>query len=335
MYDTFKLDFDDILILPEYTEINSRKKVNVKVNYRNIGYKGIPLIATNMSTVGTIKMAKALEKMKLMTWLHKFYSADEIYEANLNPGYFAPTFGITDIDNIKRHMDTYDFEYINLDVANAYMDTYLDFVAKIKHMSGKTIIAGTICTPQGVKDLISVGADIIRCGIGSGDHCTTRTVARVGYPQFSALLECSEVTRGYDRCLVCDGGCKNPGDFSAAFVAGANFVSVGSMFSAHYENTDNIIEKDGKQFAEVYGMSSESAMLKYYGKKNNYRSSEGKTSLMPYKGKIKNTIEYILGGIRSTCTYTNSSDITKLQGKQYVRVNNQRNTYYDNYKVGD
>lgn len=353
-----KLDFNNVLIEPCYTMLDSRKKVNLKVKYKmrecqDVYYEGIPIIATNMSTVGTIDTAKALQKMKLMTWLHKF-STNEIINASidneldnnkvLNKNNFAITIGmgwgqIFDWGfnklNLVEYIEMVQPKFVVIDVANGYMQKYLEFVYSFKQRYPNiAVIAGTVCTKDGTSSLFEAGASIVRIGVGSGSHCLTRVNSGVGYPQFSALLESREIAEKCGGYLVCDGGATNPGDVAKAFVAGAHFVSIGSMFAAHKENTDEIITENGKKFAKVYGMSSFTAMEKYYGKVNSYRTSEGRTTLTPYRGPIKNTVNHILGGLRSACTYTNSQQLSVLRYAKWNKVMQTHSVAYQEYTIG-
>ena len=319
------------------TEYESRKDVNLEVEYEfkrsNKKWNGIPICATNMSTVGTIGVAKVLQNYKVMTFLHKFYSIDEIEKAELNPDYFVPTIGLNDIDKIKNFKN---INFINVDVAQGYTKKYAQLINEIKQKYPEiVIISGVVATPEGTEKLLNAGSDIIKLGLGTGGHCTTASTTGVSYPIISCLKESFGIACELSGHILADGGCRFSGDISKAFVAGASFVSVGSMFSAHKENTNEIIEKDGKQFAKVYGMSSNTAMNEFYGGRDNYKSSEGSTSLMPYKGEIAKTIEQVLGALRSTATYIDAKNISDFRKAKFIRTNQIRNTTYDVFKVGE
>jgi len=336
-----KLDFDDVLLVQQISELSSRKEVDLKVKYKfkysEQVWSGIPIIATNLATVGTINMAKTLKKYKMMTWLHKFHDWDvkENHENIISNNYIVPTIGLD--RNALNKVMKFNPKFLNIDVAHGGMQKYIDFIKYVRDLyPSLTIIAGTVSTPETTLALINAGGSIIRLGVGSGGHCTTRDVG-VGYPIFSNILETSKIAHNLGAHVICDGGIRKPGDAAKAFAAGADFISIGSMFAAHDENTDvnEIIEKDGVKCAPVYGMSSEYAMKKFYGKVDAHRTTEGKVSLIPMRGKISKTLRHLLGGIRSACTYTNSKNIKNLEGKEWIRVNNQRNTYYEQYRVGD
>jgi IMP dehydrogenase/GMP reductase len=160
--------------------------------------------------------------------------------------------------------------------------------------------------------------------------CTTRLQTGVGYPQFSAALECGDAAHGLDAHIISDGGIQNVGDFSKAFGAGADFVMCGSMFAGHEESAGEMIEENSKKYKIFYGMSSAAAMNKYSGGVAHYRSAEGKIVKIPYKGKVADTILNILGGIRSTMTYINARKIKNIpKCATFIRVNNIVNKIYN------
>ena len=159
--------------------------------------------------------------------------------------------------------------------------------------------------------------------------CTTRLQTGVGYPQFSAVMECADAAHGLNGHIISDGGIQNVGDFSKAFGGGADFVMCGSMFAGHTESGGELVEEDGKKYKVFYGMSSAAAMNKYHGGVAHYRSAEGKCVKIPYKGDVEQTVLNILGGIRSTMTYIgahNLKDIPKCSS--FIRVNNIVNKIY-------
>jgi IMP dehydrogenase/GMP reductase len=164
--------------------------------------------------------------------------------------------------------------------------------------------------------------------------CTTRLQTGIGYPQFSAILECADAAHGLDAHIISDGGIQNVGDFSKAFGAGADFVMCGSMFAGHEECNGETIEENGKKYKIFYGMSSAAAMNKYHGGVAHYRSAEGKIVKIPYKGKVDDTILNILGGIRSTMTYINARKIKNIpKCATFIRVNNIVNKIYNGSEI--
>jgi len=185
-------------------------------------------------------------------------------------------------------------------------------------------------TRELVEELIINGqVDIVKVGIGSGAVCTTRLQTGVGMPQFSSVLECSDAAHGLGAHIISDGGICYPGDISKAFGAGSDFVMMGSMFSGHKECRGDIVKENGKSYKVFYGMSSDTAMNIYNGGVAKYRSSEGKTVKVEYKGEVQDTVNNFLGGIRSTCTYVGAKRIKDLaKCCTFMRVNRQVNNFY-------
>ena len=181
-----------------------------------------------------------------------------------------------------------------------------------------------------VEELLLAGADIVKVGIGPGSVCTTRVKTGVGYPQLSAIIECADAAHGLGGQIISDGGCATPGDVAKAFGAGADFVMLGGMLAGHDESGGDIVEKNGKTYKLFYGMSSETAMDKHVGGVAEYRASEGKTVEVPYRGKVETTLQDILGGVRSTCTYVGAQRLKELTKRTtFIRVEEQENRVYN------
>jgi GMP reductase len=152
----------------------------------------------------------------------------------------------------------------------------------------------------------------------------------VGYPQLSAVIECADAAHGLSAHIIADGGCTCPGDVAKAFGGGADFVMLGGMLAGHDEGKGKMVKKNGSKFVEFYGSSSDTANAKHYGGLSNYRSSEGKTVRLKYRGKIKDTILNILGGIRSSCTYVGAPSLKQLSKcTTFIRVSNQYNDTFN------
>ena len=322
----FKLDFDDVLIRPKRSTLSSRRLVdlNRKFTFRHSEdvWEGVPVIAANMDTTGTFEIADSLKKEKMLTAIHKFYSLDDWAKAiksnQIELDHCAVTFGVEEAENAEEFFNFLKKNNLNkpkficLDVANGYTELFLDLVKRIRENFSNPLIAGNVVTGEMTEALILAGADIVKIGIGPGSVCTTRTVTGVGYPQLSAIIECADAAHGLRGHVISDGGCSTPGDVAKAFGAGADFVMLGGMFAGHEESGGKLIEKDGKKYKQFYGMSSDTAMERYYGDIKNYRASEGETISLEYKGPIDKTIQQILGGLRSAATYVGAKDIKNL-----------------------
>lgn len=340
-----KYDFNDVLFRPKRSTLNSRSEVNVersfKFKHSNREWTGVPIISSNMDTISSIEMFKQLSTHKFLTCFHKYINISDVVDCCNNgysSDYFSLSTGITDTDfsnlqinyNILKN-NNIDLQFICIDVANGYMLKLIDFCKKVREQFPSiTLIAGNVVSREIVEELIINGTiDIIKVGIGSGAVCTTRLQTGVGIPQFSAIMECADAAHGLNAMIISDGGICHPGDVSKAFGAGADFVMVGSILAGHDECPGEIVEENGKKYKLFYGMSSDTAMNKYHGGVASYRSSEGKTVKVSYKGSVNDTINNILGGVRSTCTYIGANRIKDIHKcATFVRVNRQVNTFY-------
>ena len=355
-------DFRDVLILPKKSKINSRKDVVLErtiVFQNGVTWTGIPIVAANMTTIGTLDLYKVLSSYKIITALHKFHKLQDLLDYNkanseskLNPDYFMISTGIgsDDYKNLALILDNFDCKFICVDIANGYISKFNDFCKTLRaEYPEKIILAGNVCTCEGVELLNDLEIDIHKIGIGGGSACTTRIQTGVGMPQLSCILECVQECKEYNNIsfkiyynydhhklkrsfILSDGGITCPGDLAKAFGAGADFVMIGGAFAGHDENPGQMIvdEKTGTKQKLFYGMSSTYAIKNNYAANNNtdYRSSEGRELKVPYKGPLKNTIENYLGGLRSACTYTNSANLEELAlNTKFICVNNQYNSH--------
>ena len=239
-----------------------------------------------------------------------------------------------------------------MDIANGYSNHFAQHVRKVREaFPNIVIIAGNVVTGEMTEELILAGADIVKVGIGPGSVCTTRIQTGVGYPQLSAVIECADAAHGLGGHIIADGGCTCPGDVAKAFAGGADFVMLGGMLAGHDEGGGEVITKfyqsneivyevashlskqthkvEEKQFVAFYGMSSDAANTKHFGGLKDYRSSEGREVLVPYRGEVARTIQDLLGGIRSTCTYAGAMKLKQLSKcTTFVRCTQQFNAVY-------
>ena len=338
-----KLDFKDVLFRPKRSTLGSRAKVDLVRDYAyrhsHGASKSVPIIAANMDTVGTFEMAATLAQHHMHVALHKHYAIEDYVRFFSTPnaaahGFAFYSLGILDHDLEKfkkvREQTGEEIKFVCIDVANGYTETFIDFVKKFRDLFPTiTIMAGNVVTADITEALILAGADIVKVGIGPGSVCTTRKMTGVGYPQLSAIIECADAAHGLGGHICGDGGCTVPGDVAKAFGGGADFVMLGGMLAAHDESGGEIVQKDGKTFRRFYGMSSDVAMEKYAGGVAKYRASEGKEVLLPARGPVENTVQEILGGLRSTCTYVGARKLKDLSKcTTFVRVSQQINEVY-------
>jgi len=328
-------------------------------NVKDEHYRGVPIMAANMDGVGTFAMADTLSAQGIFTCLVKTYSADELVEY-FNAGIkertdnVAMSIGTSDHDYYKL-VNVYDkckdnLKYVCMDIANGYSEHFAARVRDVrKALPHIVIIAGNVVTGEMTEELILAGADIVKVGIGPGSVCTTRIQTGVGYPQLSAVIECADAAHGLGGHIIADGGCTCPGDVAKAFAAGADFVMLGGMLAGHDEGggkvitksylTNELSEKSGyteqyvetKEFVQFYGMSSDAANTKHFGGLKDYRSSEGREVLVPYRGSVGITIQDLTGGLRSTCTYAGAMKLKQLSKcTTFVRCTQQFNAVYAN-----
>src|SRR5436190_7779389 len=338
-----KLGFKDVMLRPKRSTLSSRSEVSLNRKFKFLhggkDWEGIPIMAANMDTVGTMEMAKALATHKMFTTIHKHYTAAQWKAFMKNDGkkiaeHIAISTGTSDADARKLGTilkENTALRFICIDVANGYAEKFVSFVKATREKNpGKVIIAGNVVTGEMVEELLLAGADIIKVGIGPGSVCTTRVKTGVGYPQLSAIIECADAAHGLGGHIISDGGCKVPGEVVKAFGGGADFVMLGGMLAGHEESGGELLEKeDGTKVKLFYGMSSETAMNKYSGGVADYRASEGKTTEIPYRGNVSDTVQDILGGLRSACTYVGAKVLKELTKRTtFIRVEEQHNEWF-------
>ena len=340
-----KLNFEDVLLQPKRSTLSSRKDVDMTRNFtfRNSGKQMnfLPIFASNMDGVGTFSMAKVLQEYKMMTVITKTTGIEEWRKAVGN-GVRLQSVSVCTGTNVMWDKEAQDWKtmqevlksfpdikMITVDVANAYHQNMVDFIAKVRDQyPTKIIVAGNVVTPEMTEELIINGADVVKIGIGPGSVCTTRTMTGVGVPQFSAILDCADAANGVDGHIMADGGCVFPGDIAKAFGGGAHMVMIGGMLAGHDESEQQVI--DGK--IEFYGMSSDRAREKHGKRKDGYRGNEGRLISLPYRGPVQGTVEDILGGVRSACTYIGARRLKDMpKCASFVTTNNVQNQVYERY----
>jgi len=354
------------LIRPKRSTLGSRKEVQMERSFtfaHGQDYEGIPIMASNMDGVGTFEMADRLGELNVFTCLVKTYSVTELVSyfdeqdaPQFRREHVAMSIGIKDTDH-QKFRDVYEqvgdkLKYVCIDVANGYSQRFIEYVKEFRQLySNLVIIAGNVVTADQTQELILNGADIVKVGIGPGSVCTTRIQTGVGYPQLSAVIECADAAHGLGGHIIADGGCTCPGDVAKAFAGGADFVMLGGMLAGHDEGGGEVITKkymtnecdrvgnrvfEEKQFVQFYGMSSTTANDKHFEGLKDYRSSEGRTVLVPYRGPVVVTLQDVLGGVRSTLTYVGANKLKQLNKcTTFIMVNNQFNKTYESTTTGN
>ena len=342
-----KLNFDDVLLEPKRSTLSSRKDVDMtrKFTFRNSGkvVNFLPIFASNMDGVGTFSMAKVLQEYKMMTVITKSTTPEKWKQA-VGSGVRLQSVSVCTGTNKMWDQDAQDYHYmqeilkafpdikfITVDVANAYHENFVDFIKRVRdEFPDKVIIAGNVVTPEMTEELIINGADVVKIGIGPGSVCTTRTMTGVGVPQFSAILDCADAANGVDGHIMADGGCVHPGDIAKAFGGGAHMVMIGGMLAGHDESEQEVV--NGK--VEFYGMSSDRAREVHGKRKDGYRGNEGRLISLPHRGPVQETVEDLLGGVRSACTYIGARRLKDMpKCASFVTVHNNINKVYEQYTV--
>lgn len=360
-----KLDFDDVLIRPKRSTLKSRSDVDLvrsfKFAHSPRKLNCVPIMVANMDTVGTISMGQSVSSLSSITCLHKHYDEDILVDVFSKPTdlvWYSTGTSKKDIEKLERVFSTIQankgyLPNVCLDIANGYTEQFVKTAAYIRKLFPEIILmAGNVVTGEMVEELIIHGkVDIVKVGIGSGSVCTTRLKTGVGYPQLSAVMECSDAAHGLSGHICSDGGCKVVGDICKAFGGNSDFVMLGSMFAGcdecegewKYEYQAGLPEskfwqpidpgyetRKRKVSLQYYGMSSKNAMNKHHNGVAEYRTSEGKCVTVPYKGLAIEVLTDIYGGLRSACTYIGATKIKDFGKKTtFIQVNNTHNKIYE------
>ena len=361
--DDVKLDYSDVLIRPKRSTLTSRYDVDMNREYTFYHSKrkwsGVPIMASNMDTVGTPQMYERMLEMNMITCPARHYLKKDatLWRVGTTDNKMLGKSvcmmgGVDDISHLVTHH--LKWEFLGIDVANGYTISVIDTIKDMrKRLPDATIVAGNVVTADMTQELILAGADIVKVRVGPGSVCTTRIKTGIGYPQLSAVMECADAAHGLGGHIIADGGCNNSGDIVKAFAAGADFVMIGGLLAGHDECDGDIVTKhiannehsklyDGsyvphfeeRKFMKFYGMASKTAMDKHKVPTREYRGVEGKTVTVPYKGPVKDTLIDILSGIRSACTYVGAKRLKSLSKcATFVRVNNTHNTVFGEENV--
>jgi IMP dehydrogenase len=310
------LTFDDVLLMPAHSEMNSRRapQLDSKVT-KNFSLK-TPIISANMDTVTEYQMALKMAELGGLGILHRFMSPEEqVRQVKLLKDkkiLVAASIGVKE-DGMRRADMLADagVDIFTIDIAHGDSVMMFETLSYVKKKYPKIdVIAGNTAMPEGVKRLIEHGADAVKVGIGPGSMCTTRIITGCGVPQLTAVAMCVLEARKHNVPVIADGGIKTSGDIVKAFAAGAHTVMLGSMLSGCLE-TPGEIEGGRKRYR---GMASKDAQVSWRGELPTGMAAEGEARWVNCKGSVENIVSELAGGVRSGMTYLNAytiSDINK------------------------
>ena len=316
------LSYDDVLLLPRYSDIRSRAEVSAATSLGNDLNLSLPLIASPMDTITETAMAAALGSQGATSVVHR-YNTPEIqaryvsmaidlaqmkYKTNITVG---AAIGVTD-DYIERAHKVLNAgaTFLCVDVAHGHHILMKDALQALRKEFGSNLhlMAGNVATLQGVNDLADWGADSARCNIGGGSICSTRVQTGHGVPGLHTIFECAKTDR--EIAIIADGGIRNSGDIVKALAAGADAVMCGSLLSGTDEAPGKIIEEsDGTRWKTYRGMASKEAQLGWRGR---YSSNEGVSARVPYRGSVLNILKDLENGIQSGLSYSGARTISEL-----------------------
>ena len=327
------LSYDDVLLIPQHSHINSRSEVNTEIQITPRIKIQIPVISINMTTVTGPKMAIALGKLGALGFLHRFTTpeqqADMVSKVKKEKVLVGAAVGIRN-GHLKRSemLVKAGVDILTVDVAHGAMQKTIDTTRELKLKFGHKvdIISGVVATYEGAADLFKAGADSVRVGVGPGTICTTRITTGVGVPQITAVVEAARAARRYKKTILCDGGTKNSGDIVKGLAAGASAAVIGSQFAGTDEAPGKIILRDGKKY-KAYNASTSLVEKKNHVKalkntsKNYLSHIEGVKAMVPYKGPVSKILSKMEADIKSGFSYCGAKNIQALwENAHFIRI---------------
>ncbi len=330
------LSYNDVLLVPQKLEFNSRQEIDLTTAITPNLHLSIPLISMGMDTVTGVEMAVGMYKNGGISFYPRYDSpeieAEKISQIKKRKAKVIASIGLRD-DYLKRAELCLKggADAITLDIAHAHSASTLEAIAKFKNKFPHiAMLAGTVATYEGAFDLYRAGADTVRVGVGAGTICTTRIVAGSGVPQITAILEAVRAKKRFkNRFIIADGGATKPGDIVKGLAAGADAVACGSIFAGTDEAPGKLVKRNGS-FYKQYNASTSLVEKKRQLKKSNGNQKphftlhvEGVESLVQYKGPLKNFLAELLAGIRSGFSYSGAKNIKELHKKaKFIQITN-------------
>lgn len=324
----YGLTFDDVLVYPRKS-LPSRFNINTETKLSRRHKIKIPIITANMDTVTESEMMVAMYRLGGCGIIHRNctiqHEVDEILRAKKmepNMQTIAASIGVKDYEDRAPAIIDAGANVVTIDIAHGHSDSMLRVVDYLKtNFPGVDVIAGNVATPEGTSELIRVGADAIKVGIGGGSMCTTRLVTGFGIPQLTSIVECSQVAKEANVPIISDGGIRFSGDIVKAIVAGTDSVMIGNIAAATKETPGKIVALPGGKKCKIYrGMASTAAREEMMEKVPEEMAPEGVETILEYKGSIIPIINQLVGGIRSGMSYGNASSFDELRECEFIVV---------------
>jgi IMP dehydrogenase len=317
------MSFDDALLVPQYSDIDSRKSLSTSNQLDDKVTLGLPIISSPMDTVTEVDMAFAMDTHGGLGIIHRYNRVDDqarlVKKAKLKGvDNVGVAIGVTD-DFLERAQALVEegANVLCIDVAHGHHSMVERAIQSLKSVFGDSlhIMAGNVATGEGARDLANWGADSVRVGIGGGSICSTRLVSGHGVPTFQTIIDCVEY--GCSVPIIADGGIKTSGDIVKALAAGADFVMLGSMLAGTDQSPGQVFDNGNKKYKVYRGMASSEAQVNWRGKTS---TPEGISTTIPYKGDVNAILDDLKGGIQSGMSYSGARTIRDLQAKaKFIR----------------
>lgn len=327
------LTYDDVLLLPNYSEVTP-SKTDVATRLTDKISLKLPIIASPMDTVCESPMAIALGKLGGLGIIHRNLpittQATQIAEVKTAGVLAAGSVGTgTDLEERVEALVTAGADIICLDSAHGHTKHVIEAIELIKSKYPEiTLIAGNVATYEGARDLFAAGADSVRVGMGPGSICTTRVMSGMGVPQLTAVIEGVRAAKETGKTIIADGGIRMSGDITKALAAGATTIMLGSLLAGTDEAPGEVTEINGKMYKNYRGMGSIGAMSKgsatrygQQGKQEKDMVAEGVEGLINYRGPLTDHINQLIGGLRAGMAYLGAANLEELSQKaKFIKI---------------
>lgn len=314
------VSFDDVLLVPNYSDIESRSEVSIGNNLGSHKYE-LPIISSPMDTVTEETMCVAMHRLGGLGLVHRYNTIESqqkmienLHDYGTDLRSFGAAVGVTgDYLHRSRALVASGVNILCVDVAHGHHILMERALKTLKDSFGDSvhIMAGNVATLDAFNALSDWGADSVKVGIGGGSICSTRIQTGHGMPTLQSVIECAASDR--PAKLVADGGIKTSGDIVKSLAAGADFVMLGSLLGGTDESPGEIYTSlDGKKYKAYRGMASREAQIDWRG---NVGSLEGIATTVPYKGSVVDILEDLTRGIRSGFSYSGARSMEELHAK--------------------